>query len=108
MTSDWRYLKDGKWIPDGSLKVEGSIWIQNKHYYVYGAPSVGEPWYPLTVEVISSAKAKEKQACRMGSYTKEDNLYQYGRPVFKQENGENYLYADGKNISWFAVLIGSH
>lgn len=33
----------------------------------------------------------------MGAYARVDSLFQYGRPVYQQESGSNYIFASGGN-----------
>ena len=57
----------------------------------------GEPYYPDTVS-ISSTGAAAVRADDMGLYKRMKDVYQRGRPVYKQENGVRYIYCNSKYI----------
>ena len=57
----------------------------------------GEPLYPDTVTITSNGGAAVSQASRLGIFKREAQ-YQNGRPVWKKEEAQMYIYFSGKYL----------
>ena len=51
----------------------------------------------MTVKISSTGPAKRRWNHWMGVYSRAGDLYQRGRPVYEQEEGEAYLFLSGND-----------
>ena len=56
----------------------------------------GEPPYPDTVTITSSGGAADIQGSNLGIFKREAQ-YQNGRPIWKKEGDQVYIYYSGKH-----------
>ena len=100
----WQYWNGQEWADDDVLlEVQGERESSSIVLFYFGC-SENEPHYPDVVKVSSEGGASWFQGSRMGAYKRMETLYQNGRPVYKQEDGTNYIFA-GTGYSMAMIFL---